>query len=920
MNDFEKTKKSLETILKKGDLYDVIAKRENKIIPRHTSFFKFHILLFSRILYGGVLLGEKIKSFFAPVFEVKKAQEQIRKVLGVSVDIICSKKEIFFDEVTSIFSFAKNILAVFYENEGISIEAYLKNLKKIHHFCELYNIKNILLKESDITSIFPNLEEEEFLSSLKRSSINLILNKVKTQFSDSYLKSFQEKLGFDYDINEKLNEQVFLFTQDNLYLLIKKIERAAFDKETLLGYREKIEDRIIKNAITKFFRDADIGALKRLVNSRLELIINSDNSYKDKQYGKICETVKIREEYIQVFVRNSEGKVLSNRVMTLFDYFDVPNYNGFLKKINTERESEDVLFICALYLYLCQKSKINISSTNNNRFISLYDYFYKVFCAKQKGIVKKIPGLYSVKDKVMYEAKSFSNTFYYTMILFCLTIIVESLKINVTENLKDEIIDFYEMSWKFEKNIISPIKNGLDEFFEFYDNENSQGREKDFFSSKSIIGDVENAYDEEEVATVIPLQENAPLPSYYAESYAVLAHYGDGSMQYEMSYPFFYIIPYDIEPIFEIQHAISKEYLSDSLWFDSIELHKTLYPVGDNYALVSITITDLADLSKVFVWDSNRESVFLNDDEVMLLKSMEEPQVSYIYGMNKAIENVFVEHMYKYGSYTEYNVETAITKGLGLKEDASLEEIFAAIQNKTYSTTPLKDARLSNKLEKISEIEYFETIASLDSLVCNLAATLAVGADDDLIYVSGYLNVDDEYISIDEAHAWAMNQDGEIVDVTPSVLSNKEKVRQSMQSIFSWSIEHYVPFYEVLLLISVMLEKKFGKKVVFQFKIMKVKKLLDKPNRDKSYAKLMETLYGGINIPIKRSPSEFVKTITKDFGGYTEEELKDLKKELEKKKLNSSRELSTSLKLVDEIPFMQENQDILRRILKREEK
>ena len=90
MNDYENIKQSLETILKKGDIFDVISIRENKSLNQYVHA-KAMGTLYSRIFLIGVLAVEKIKSKYAPVEEIKQAQDKIRKYLTIPVDIILSK-------------------------------------------------------------------------------------------------------------------------------------------------------------------------------------------------------------------------------------------------------------------------------------------------------------------------------------------------------------------------------------------------------------------------------------------------------------------------------------------------------------------------------------------------------------------------------------------------------------------------------------------------------------------------------------------------------------------------------------------------------------------------------------------------------------------------------------------------------------
>ncbi len=63
------------------------------------------------------------------------------------------------------------------------------------------------------------------------------------------------------------------------------------------------------------------------------------------------------------------------------------------------------------------------------------------------------------------------------------------------------------------------------------------------------------------------------------------------------------------------------------------------------------------------------------------------------------------------------------------------------------------DAGLSFKIKWFNEEEYMEAIASLDSLICNLAAFLSVEVVDDLTYVSGYTATEAGPILAQGAHA-----------------------------------------------------------------------------------------------------------------------------------------------------------------------
>lgn len=61
----------------------------------------------------------------------------------------------------------------------------------------------------------------------------------------------------------------------------------------------------------------------------------------------------------------------------------------------------------------------------------------------------------------------------------------------------------------------------------------------------------------------------------------------------------------------------------------------------------------------------------------------------------------------------------------------------------------------------------------------------------------------------------------------------------------NWSI---IPLYAILILMSLILKRVFGKKVTFTLKFNKINKLLDKEDIDMVYTTINELLYSGINI------------------------------------------------------------------------
>ena len=74
--------------------------------------------------------------------EIKEAQDKIREVVGVNIDIVIPKQDNMFTMNNK--SKKRKKIAIFYKVENIDIQKYISNLKKIANFCSTYNIKNII--------------------------------------------------------------------------------------------------------------------------------------------------------------------------------------------------------------------------------------------------------------------------------------------------------------------------------------------------------------------------------------------------------------------------------------------------------------------------------------------------------------------------------------------------------------------------------------------------------------------------------------------------------------------------------------------------------------------------------------------------------------------------------------------------------
>ncbi|MDE5539100.1 MAG: hypothetical protein K2J20_01265, partial [Bacilli bacterium] len=420
------------------------------------------------------------------------------------------------------------------------------------------------------------------------------------------------------------------------------------------------------------------------------------------------------------------------------------------------------------------------------------------------------------------------------------------------------------------------------------------------------------------------------LPNYFAMGYATSAEYNKGQVVYDIQQPMVDFTKFqDVNGLFTINFDISRRDLAKAIDKQRLFLEQTLYPVGYDYVITQVEISDLDDESKSLVIDAKRASITRNaisGEEEKLLRSMKRPSIFYTYGFSYSVEkgNSFLEEMHKEGQYTEFansEVMEAIIQGLGLDSNATAEEIYDRIKSKTYSKTPIKDEGLTWAIKWQNEKEYFETIASLDSLVCNLAASLAVQVDDDLVYVVGYATNDSMYILKGDAHAWAMNSEGQIVDVTPSIEKPKEdnKLKTMIDDVMSWVAQNRIPIYIGLALMALLVQKIYGKKIVFKLKVLKLEYLLDKPEVAEALAKIMELCYGGINIPCERTPRESVDVIAKDLANFSKEELEELQRELQKLKASNKVVLNTASEIIKEVPFIRKNTDELQRVLKKKE-
>ena len=150
-------RKNLEAIRKYGDMYDAVTKKYNRSVPQY-SLIRHNVLFLSRIAYLFCLpIFRSMDYFTAPIEKIKQNQEAIRKFLKIPVDIIHHKNEPKY-YYKKIWNKEKKYLYLYYENEGVNLDTYIENLKRIKEFCSRYQIATIV-KASDLPFSLENQKE-----------------------------------------------------------------------------------------------------------------------------------------------------------------------------------------------------------------------------------------------------------------------------------------------------------------------------------------------------------------------------------------------------------------------------------------------------------------------------------------------------------------------------------------------------------------------------------------------------------------------------------------------------------------------------------------------------------------------------------------------------------------------------------------
>lgn len=892
MSDIEKGKKALDTIRKKGDLYDVIAQAKN-LNPTYNPLVRMNVLLLSRILYLGLLAKDKIVSYFSPIEKVHSAQQDIRSILGFNVDIVKDKK--LFNSWHNLIDYKKE-LALLYEDNEIGREEYLANLRKILSFCELQNINVIYLNVDDLARLYPDIVLNDF-------------------------KKTDRVFELGLEISTDKGDLLLVLNPNNLKSLIDMLVNYRLDKELITFLVERIEDISIKRALEKYNSDGDLNFLTNIIKARLTLNLNSDSTYKNRDGNKNYDTIIVKGEFIQKISNSKNGNNPEVTTMSLYEYLGYANFNEVLKGINMPQDDEEKLFIAALYLYLYIKQKgQNFIKLPKKKNLTLYDGLYNDYLTNKKDKSKPIAGLRDKGDKTLTNIVNYAVAFYYTAAVCCtgwlglvgIDIINRFLLKNEDSHLANQAVETilspYKSSMEIEEDIINRALSGV--FItgsEIVDN----------FSS--FVGDVFGLEPSKDkvLANIICLNEEY-APNYYGCEYGVSSTYEKGNISYELRQPYIGAddINYDIdEETLKVVVHFSRKEVREMVKDNKLHIPLTVYPCDEGYYLSRVVFLDDKDSKKEFSVDASMIKNGITDEVKKYLTSFKKPKISYCYAKGYLFNNTFANSIHKEGTYLTtptYEMRHIIAQNLGLSADANIFDIYLAIRDKKYSTTPFKDAGLSSKIKKMDEKEYIATVASMDSIVCNLAATLAVEATDDLIYVTGFCT-DDNQITYGMGHAWAMDETGFIYDVTPSAPLEEEE-KSIFTDIFSWAVVARVPLYIAILLISTIFYQLLGKRIIFTIKKHNLKNLLTDPEFKDAYSLINELRYDGISLPKERGFAENLEMIANDFEGYSKEELRNL---LQKLKEVQDKNSKGAIKVVKTVPFIKKNEKKLTRGIKK---
>ena len=900
MNHLDKVKNALGIIQKNGDVYDVVARALNNR-PTSNGLFRYNVLMFSRILYAGILLKDKLLAPFAPVEKVREAQEEIREVLGFNVDVLLDKS--LNNSFRNVLRIKKNV-AILYEAGDIYRDEYTHNIERLLSFCHLYDIDTIYLSLKDLNRILPSMNTSSF-TPVSRTTI--------------------------FGVNQSIDVKEFLLlNRTELSSILMLLNNYEFDKKYITALVERINDQALKGALDSYNKDGNLESFKRTILARLSLELNSEGGYKTKNNGKTYDTVSIEGEFVKIISYSQNNANPEVCVMNIWEYLGFANYDALLKSLENSQDDEQKIIMACLYLYLNDNK--SFSKEKTIKVESYYDKVYKEYLEYKKDYSKKNSPYFASKPrKVFHNFITSCYAIYLSLLVVCgaysavavTDIIRGDFSARNAKNGLEYIANFYQESYEFEKSLLLDAK---DVFADVISGAlDITGGTIGSFAS-AITGDAPNLGEDNDkvVAEVYPRNDEVALPRYYACGYATSSEYKKGQITYDMeslALSNTHIFS-DKASDFYIKTNISRKELKSFIKDDStLDLPIVFYPVDFNCFLTEIIIDDAKDSSKGIVIVN--EDKPLNKEQIDTLLSLKKPQVYYYFATDNWVYiNSFVDAYYpilidREGRYLDtpsYEMKQIISESLGLGEDAYVMDIFRAIKNKDYSLTPIKDAKLTSKVKKMDEKEYIKTIASLDSLVCNLAATLAVEADDTLVYVTGFLadnDVGQLTLKASDAHAWGMDDFGFIYDATPQDLIQPEEEKESsgiVNKIISATFQSLV-----LGTIGICLYYLGGKRLIFIVNKKQISNLLNSNQMGEAYSLINELRFGGINIPVQRDTLESLQLVANDFEGYTKGELQEL---LESLKKMQNPEAKLAIKVIKRVPYIKRNEQRLIRSLK----
>lgn len=889
MTEFARAKRALDVIKKEGDLFDAILQAKNAK-PTSNGLIRANVLLFSRIMYLGFIVKDKIASYFSPIKKVYDAQEEIRKILGFNVDVIKEKYSGSW-QWQAVLNIKRSV-AILYEDNKIGPDEYIANLKKLLTFCKLQGIKTIYLNLDDVNGLFPELNLDDILAQYRSDILN------------------SENLPYDG------NDTFLDLDCSQLEGLINSCFNYRLNYRFVLNIAERIKNLSIKNAISKYMEDKDLTYLMNVVSSRLSLSLNSNNSYKTRNLGKCYDNITIKGEFLYIVSYSNDGQRKETNIMSLYDYLGYQNYEDLLKSLSKPNDEEEISLLAILYLYLYKEQNTDILSEENNT--TYFDKIYQGYLEEKKNGTNKKQRFKEKLDKNSHNLLSFMWAMYFTAAIVGASwvgLVGLDFMLGEDSNLASAffqgVLETYKKSWELEREVLKiPYETGADIVKGF----------------SSLIGDafgLEN--NDDKIVANLTYCDTYAMPSYFACEYGKSSSYKKGNISYDLVQPYLEKDDfYDgIKENLIIDVKFSRKELKDMIKDGYLRVPVAVCPVGEfDYLLTEIEIHDRENPSNSFIINSTSIARKLTDDEIKALKKMKEPAIYYYYAYGYCFFynlNPFVSKLPEKGKYLttdSYEMREIITANLGLDPQVDNYFIAKAIRNKIYSETPFKDAGLSSKIRKMNEKEFIDCVSSLDSLVCNLAATLMVECDDSYIYVTGFYS-DDPEITYGEAHAWVMDRMGNLVDATPAHRVDEEK-KDSSKSLANWAKAMNVTLPVLLLILSLIIFKKYGRKVVFVIKEKSLLDLFTNGQMAEAYSLINEVRYYGISLPVQRDYEQTLNMVADDFEGYTKEELQEILQDL-KAMHNPNKDFA--IKVIKRVPFIKENEEALKRKLnKRKDK